>query len=185
MRIIGVINHFLLPSMLIALLFLGIWFFYSYVKKQKIDIKLWAIRYVFITYISGVFMVTDSYKVFIDGFPMFFIKPNLIPFVNTIKDILADPLNSIEQVGYNFILFIPFGFLIVIAFPYYKWRLKKIVIISLIVVFIIETLEYFSGRYMDIDDIFINTCGSILGYAIYSIISRTIMRSHHTKTASR
>ncbi len=176
MRVVGAINHFLVPSMLIALFLCGIWLLCSYVKKRKIDIKLWGIRYVFITYIAGVFMVTDAYKVFIEGFPTFFMESNLIPFFNTITDILANPLGSIEQIGYNLILFIPFGFLTVISFPDCKWKLRKMVIISFIVVLVVETLEYFSGRYMDIDDIFINICGSILGYAIYKIVNQTIYR---------
>ena len=176
MRVVGAIHHFLMPSMLIALFIWGIWLSCSYVKKRKIDVKLWGIRYVFITYISGVFMVTDFYKIFTEGFPTFFMEPNFIPFFHTIKDILSDPSAAIEQIGYNFILFIPFGFLTAASFPDHKWKLKKIVIVSFIVVLAVETLEYFSGRYMDIDDIFINICGSILGYAIYNMINQAIYR---------
>lgn len=69
-----------------------------------------------------------------------------------------------------------YGFLTVISFPDYKWKLRKIVIISFIVVLVVETLEYFSGRYMDIDDIFINVCGSVSGYAIYNMINKAIYR---------
>ncbi len=75
-----------------------------------------------------------------------------------------------EQIGYNFILFIPFGFLIVISFPSCKWKLRKIVIITFMIVLVVEILEYLSGRYMDIDDVFINVCGSVFGYIIYNAI---------------
>ena len=169
LRVVGAINHFLLPSMLIALFIWGIWFFLFLSKKKDVDIRLWGSRYIFLTYIASVFMVTDAYKVFIEGIPTFFMEANLIPFFNTISDIIANPFNTMEQIGYNFILFIPFGFLIVISYPDYKWRLRKIVIITFMVVLVVEILEYLSGRYMDIDDIFINICGSVFGYIIYNV----------------
>ncbi len=81
MRVVGAINHFLLPSMLIALFVWGICFFYFCLKKREVEIKLWGIRYIFLTYISSIFMVTDAYKVFIEGVPAFFMDPNLIPFL--------------------------------------------------------------------------------------------------------
>lgn len=120
MRVIGAINHFLLPSMLIALFIWVICFLGIYIKKKEVDIKLWGIRYIFLTYISSIFLVTDAYRVFIEGVPTFFMEPNLIPFFNTIGDILANPFDTMEQIGYNIILFIPFGFLTPISFPNYK-----------------------------------------------------------------
>lgn len=164
MRVVGAMNHFLLPSLLTALFICGIWFFVSFLMKKKGSIILWGCRYIFVTYIVGVLMVTDAYQVFIEGIPTFFIEPNFIPFVNMINDILSNPSGMIEQIGYNLILFIPFGFLIVISFPSCKWNLRKLVIVTLIAIFAVEILETFSGRYMDIDDVLINLCGSVLGY---------------------
>lgn len=174
MRVIGAVNHFLFPSMRIALFIWGIWLFCSYVIKRKADVRLWGIRYIFTTYIAAVFLLTDAYKVFTEGFPAFFMEPNLIPFFNTLKDVLDNPSGSMEQIFYNFILYIPFGFLTVISFPDCRWRLKKIVIVSLTAVSAVEILEYFSGRYMDIDDIFINICGSVLGYAVYFVMYKAV-----------
>jgi glycopeptide antibiotics resistance protein len=179
MRVVGAINHFLFPSMLSALFIWGIWFFVFFAKQKELDIKLWGTRYIFLTYIASVFMVTEAYKVFIEGFPTFFMEANLIPFFYTIKDILDNPFGTMEQICYNFILFIPFGFLIVISFPYCKWKLRKIIIVTFIVVLGIEILEYLSGRYMDIDDVFINVCGSVLGYIIYKVIYITYNKAYH------
>lgn len=170
MRVIGAINHFLFPSMLVALLIWGICFFAFYTKHKTIDIKLWGIRYVFLTYIASIFMVTEAYQIFMEGIPTFFMEPNLIPFFYTIRDILSNPFDMMEQIGYNFILFIPFGFLIVIAFPHYKWNLRKIVAITFVAVLVVELLEFLSGRYMDIDDVFINICGSVFGYGTYNFL---------------
>lgn len=82
MRVIGAMNHFLLPSLLTALFICGIWFFVSFLMKKKGSITLCGCRYIFVTYIVGILMVTDAYKVFIEGIPTFFIEPNFIPFVN-------------------------------------------------------------------------------------------------------
>lgn len=172
MRVIGAINHFLLPSMLSAFFVWIICFLGICIRKKEVNIKLWIIRYVFLTYISSVFMLTDAYMVFTDGIPEFFMEPNLIPFYNTISDILNNPAGSMEQISYNLILFIPFGFLTPISFPNFKWKLRKIVIVTFMAVLIVEILEFFSGRYMDIDDIFINICGSVLGYIIYNVICK-------------
>jgi len=76
---------------------------------------------------------------------------------------------------------IPFCFLTIISFPNYRWRLKKIVIVPLIAVPAVEILEYFSGRYMDIDDIFINICGSVLGYAVYSVMYKAVCHCRELK----
>ena len=176
MRVIGAINHYLVPSMLIAIFIWGICFLSTYIRHKKVNIRTWGIRYVFITYLLSIFMITEAYKVFIKGIPAFLIEPNLIPFFCTVTDILTNPYASFVQIGYNFLLFIPFGFLLVISFPDYTWKFWKILLVTIIVVLLVEILEYFSGRYMDIDDIFINVCGSALGYYIYILMSKIIKR---------
>lgn len=65
-------------------------------KKKDVDIIiLWGGRYIFLTYIASVFMVTDAYKVFVEGIPTFFMEANLIPFFNTIRDIFINICGSV------------------------------------------------------------------------------------------
>lgn len=167
MRVVGMLNHYLLSAMRIALFPWGIWLLVSYVRNKSLDIKLLGIRYVFITYLAGVFFVTGAYRVFEDGIPAFFMEPNLIPLWNTIQDIRSSPQETIALIAYNLILLIPFGFLLPFAFSHCNWEWKKIAILSFAFVLLVEILEYFSGRYMDIDDIVINTIGALVGYALY------------------
>lgn len=172
MRIIGAINHYLIPAMIIASIVWGICLFISFCRHKKTTVKIWMIRYVFITYLISVLLITDAYKVLVEAFPVYFMEPNLIPFVHTVEDIFTNPIATLTLIFYNIVLFVPFGFLLVCSFPSHEWKLREILGVTVIVVLIVEVMEYLTGRYLDIDDVFINTFGSILGYYIYILIQR-------------
>ena len=82
---------------------------------------------------------------------------NLIPFIGS----------SIIPVLLNFILFVPYGFLLPFVFSSCKWSWKKVVIIGAITSLAIELLQMFGGRYAEIDDFLINTFGAFTGYIFY------------------
>lgn len=75
----------------------------------------------------------------------------------------------------NLILFIPFGFFSPIIFK--KLREKWIygILIGLVFSIIIEFFQTFSGRFIQLDDILMNTLGTFIGYEIY-IFLRNKMR---------
>lgn len=89
---------------------------------------------------------------------------NLIPF----KEILRHSLNSKEffnNVIGNIIIFIPFGYFIS---SYVKAKsLGPISIITVITSLCIEMVQLKIGRSFDIDDIILNTVGSILGFLLF------------------
>lgn len=85
---------------------------------------------------------------------------NLIPFIGS----------SIIPVLLNFILFVPYGFLLPLVFRSFKWNFKNIIFISGLTSFIIELLQMFGGRYAETDDLLINTLGAFSGFVIYSCI---------------
>lgn len=72
----------------------------------------------------------------------------------------------------NIILFIPFGFFSAIAFK--KLRDKWIygVLIGLIFSVIIESLQTFTGRFVQLDDVLMNTTGTFIGYEIWLWLSK-------------
>ena len=94
--------------------------------------------------------------------------------VTTIQDITENPSGMLEQIIYNIALFVPFGFLLHMSVPEINWNLKKIVLSGLIMVFVVEGLEYLTGRYFDIDDFIVNSIGVILGYYIYLILQKIL-----------
>ena len=82
---------------------------------------------------------------------------NLIPFIGS----------SFVPVILNFILFVPYGFLLPVVFASHKWNCKKILCIGAVTSLIIELFQMFGGRYAEIDDFLINTFGAFSGYIIY------------------
>lgn len=94
---------------------------------------------------------------------------NLVPFVGS----------SIIPVLLNFILFVPYGFLLPLVFSSFKWNWKKVVMIGGLTSLVIEVLQMFGGRYAEIDDFLINTFGAFTGYIIYICIHE--FKKNHKK----
>ena len=94
---------------------------------------------------------------------------NLKPFnwIETTNDIFDQIM--VEKVP-NIILFIPLGFFIPAVFKN-KRKLYKTVLISFYMTFSVEFLQYFIGRFSDIDDIITNILGGIIGFAIFKLVN--------------
>lgn len=72
----------------------------------------------------------------------------------------------------NLLLFAPFGFFTPIIFKKIKSKWLLNILIALIFSGSIEFLQMFSGRYAQIDDVLMNTLGSLLGYLVYVLLSK-------------
>ncbi|WP_010680983.1 VanZ family protein [Acetivibrio cellulolyticus] len=70
----------------------------------------------------------------------------------------------------NLILFIPFGFLAALAVKKLREKWFYGILIGLIFSIVIEFLQSFTGRYVQIDDVMMNTIGSFIGYGISCFI---------------
>lgn len=87
-------------------------------------------------------------------------KINLIPFT-VIKTMWQNPINFFG----NIFAFLPFGFLLVLLCNY----CRKAYITGLLgagLSFVIEFLQLFEARGTDIDDILLNTLGTMIGYLL-------------------
>ncbi|MGN0482996.1 MAG: VanZ family protein [Lachnospiraceae bacterium] len=169
MDIIGAIYQYLVPAMRMAVPVCAIWMLLSYVWNKKVGCFLWGIRYVFLICASAIVLLTNAYSVFFEGVPEHLMYPNLIPIYVTLQDFRIDGKEVTRQVLDNLALFFPFGFLLCGSFPRMHWTWWKIVLICLPFAVVIEGLEFLSGRYMDVDDLLINTTGALLGYGVYKI----------------
>ena len=92
---------------------------------------------------------------------------NFIPLKEMLRYEFGTKLFFKNVVG-NMIMFIPFGF-----FISYFLKLKKIYsvfILTLLTSITIETTQLLIGRVFDIDDIFLNIIGGLIGYFIFKII---------------
>lgn len=72
----------------------------------------------------------------------------------------------------NIALFIPFGFFSTIVFRNLQSKWIYGILIGLIFSGIIEFLQIFAGRFVQINDILMNTLGTFLGFILCSILSK-------------
>lgn len=94
---------------------------------------------------------------------------NFIPFKEMFRYQIGSRL-FIKNVLGNIILFLPFGF-----FTAYYLDIKKpylIIILTLVASTSIEFVQMSIGRVFDIDDIMLNTIGGIVGFYLFSILSK-------------
>ncbi len=174
MEVIGAINHYLVQCMQIAiLLFVCIESVQFIVFRRKKQLYSYLFSYIFCTYLIAVFILTDAFGfVLSGGFPEYFMEPNFIPIVDTIRSLKENFVGEATQLLLNIILFIPFGFFLPLAMENVRWNIKKITVVTVFAVCAIEFMEYLSGRYMDVDDLNVNTLGSVSGYILYLGISK-------------
>ena len=86
---------------------------------------------------------------------------------------LTSPSVALSNLLGNIILFIPIG----VILPYYipavrKWY--KTAALTALIIFIVETTQFLTmlGTF-DVDDILLNTLGSLIGYAVFTVWNRT------------
>jgi glycopeptide antibiotics resistance protein len=84
-----------------------------------------------------------------------------------------------KQIGGNVLLGAPFGVLLPMLFPRTR-GLVRIVVLTAVVMLMIETTQgaIVVGRAFDIDDVILNTTGSLLGYLL---LGRSLGRALHPR----
>lgn len=172
MEIIGAIHTYMPRSIMIALpIYIIIKITAYFFKRKGHDSSLnLLIEFIFIVYLVATVHLTVGLQVFELAIPKYFFQPNFIPFIQTITDMNANFNGVLVQVIYNICLFIPFGILLPMVFKKQTWSFLKIIIVGFITSLVIEILQFFTGRFCDIDDVIVNTIGTLAGFAIYSMI---------------
>lgn len=136
---------------------------YLILNKVKFhSMKKTIYYFVFATYLSAVYLFVGMPTL---QFMRFELSITLIPFI----PMLADLKNTIL----NIILFVPLGIMLPLLWKKYH-SLKSTVVFSFLLSLSIELLQILTYRATDINDLIANTLGAILGYFIYSIVSRII-----------
>lgn len=96
---------------------------------------------------------------------------NLIPFVG----------GSIVPIVLNFLLFVPFGFLLPLALKG-KWNWKKAFLCGGLTSFFIEIIQLLYGRYAELDDLLLNSFGTLAGYGLHYVV-HALRTKHKRKNA--
>ena len=132
-------------------------------NKQKINVGKEVIMLTFIVYILCLFQIVTSQDVSgVHGI-------NLTLFKELTRYQFGSRL-FIRNILGNILMFIPFGF-----FTSYFLKLDKkriIVYLTLVVSVVIELIQLKIGRAFDVDDIILNTVGSLLGYFLYRLMDK-------------
>lgn len=96
---------------------------------------------------------------------------NLVPFKVFTEEWEMGLLKQFTQTLANVVMFVPLGFIFPLAFDRCR-KLYKTTIYMAAFSFLIEFVQYFTGRSSDIDDIMLNTLGGVLGYLLFALLSK-------------
>lgn len=146
-----------------------------------ISITIFPLEIINLDYIEEMYGVKT-----IEEFKEMYITVNLLPLVNTIKDIIKDVTTENETWFFikfwltnllgNIILLSPLAVLVPILSKKFR-SLKSVVILCFCTSCFIEFLQYVSlfvgnSRSVDIDDVILNTLGAFIGFGIFKILNR-------------
>ena len=120
-------------------------------KTHRIGLWLFAF------YVAGLVAVTGVFQ-------LLFMKPVFAPYFNfeLFIDIFACPM----QYLLNFFLFVPMGFLVPLLWKQYRTE-NHVLLFGFGTSFAIEVLQMFCGRTSDVDDLLMNTLGTLFGYWMF------------------
>lgn len=132
--------------------------FLFYTDRERFK-KKWFWAVLFVLYINAMLGVVGIPSAqFIRWDP----EINWIPF----RDFSSA---NIVGMSLNILMFIPFGAFLPIYFGRF-WKMSTTVFAGAFMSFTIEVLQLFTFRLTDIDDLIMNTLGTLLGYGIGAII---------------
>lgn len=149
----------------------------SFKKFSELPKKKMAAEFLWLLYTCAILKITG-----IIGMPLFtegiwdrFLAFLTVPFVGS----------SIKMITLNVLLFMPFGFLLPLAFNRGKWTWWKALLVGLGASVIIEVLQLFGARMFEIDDIIANAVGTVAGFLIYKSVFEIIKAETRKKGVIR
>ncbi|HFJ9428974.1 TPA: VanZ family protein [Bacillus cereus] len=136
--------------------------------KRIISIRHFLWVYVFLFYLSLVYRVTQIATVWDISRYETWIR------VSQINLTLFDTAGSTTYL-LNIVLFMPLGFLLPMIWPQFK-KIKNTVCAGFLFSLAIELNQLLNNRITDIDDLFTNTLGAIIGYLLYRAFKMILRR---------
>ncbi|MGY3725139.1 Glycopeptide antibiotics resistance protein [Granulicatella balaenopterae] len=187
----GKINHFPLirlvvhsldQAFVLFFLWLGVWFSYCLLNHKKV----WEQLKRSYPLLFCVFYIILLFELTVFRYPMtiFSVKVvkhtiediHLVPFIDSIHLLYGDSVFSIlYNILGNVAWFVPLGWFVGRLSK--EHTMKKAFYMGALVSLSIETLQFlFLTGVTHIDDVIWNTLGSIIGYQLYKIIKRILIR---------
>ncbi len=140
-------------------------------KPSRRNLKLkYVAEWLFCIYFCAILSITGMLSLSLSSFRLTGLRYSLIPLID----------GYLKPMTLNFILFLPFGFLLPLALYANKgkgksssihgWTWYHALIVGLEVSLAIEIIQLFFGRLAEIDDVIMNGLGSTGGYALYTCL---------------
>lgn len=190
-------GRFIKPILVIIAVAMFAWILFWYIvnisKKKydrKITFKSELILFLFYIYTISVLTLTIIPLPFTRFEDLHRGGINLIPVINTVNDLkiafkyttYTFAEQTFQNLIGNIILFIPLGIFLPIVSLYRYRSLVNVVIFALICSVSIETIQLIERlfdiyRFVDIDDVILNTLGAILGF---TIINNLVLKNDKT-----
>lgn len=161
-----------------------------FIKAKKTNTNFWSYKELalVILYFYIIALVTVTllpFRTFLHSEP----TANIVPVFNTIRDMVntSSDMKSfmmsfwIINILGNLLLLVPLAIIVPIIFE--KCRsIKSIVLLCFFVSVTIEFIQYISmylgnARAVDIDDVILNTLGAIIGFTVFKLINKRILKN--------
>ncbi len=116
-----------------------------------------------------------------------FIKTVLTDGFGAAMNHVSVNLDDIEQVYFNVAMFVPMGYLLPYVFDYFRRKVRyRPVVASLLCSFLIENIQLITKLgFYDVDDIFSNVLGGLIGQLLYIGVAYVLTHPHWKKNISR
>lgn len=140
-----------------------------FLKHKKLTPVMELFKVLFFIYILGLVYYTFLPVIFIPGRDIFNHRINIMPVKETILMFQRDYSFARYNVIGNILLLIPFGFFIPLMYKNTQ-RLWIVTLCGCLFSVTIESIQYLLFiRVTDIDDIILNTSGTVIGYILYKL----------------
>lgn len=140
-----------------------------WVEKRRLPLVRHASLYLLVCTAAMVLYATIFWYGFSLDFSVDYHMLNLIPLSWLFEPYTMGVPRMLEQLALNIVMFVPLGLLLPVAFPSLR-RFRRTAAVCLASTLAIETLQYFTGRSADIDDVLLNLLGGMLGYALFALL---------------
>ena len=156
------------------------------VKKEGacLTASHFVLVYIFLFYLMGVYLMTGMGTIWEMGMHNSFLRPGevyLIPFENfNISNLMSIFSNEVL----NIVLMIPLGILLPMIWTEFR-SVKKVALTGFVFSLAIEISQLINIRASTIDDLIMNTLGTIIGYLIFRCIYKIAFKDREYSNKSK
>lgn len=167
---VWILTGFAWLAFLIFLCALSVELLIEWISKKKIQVKVvnWICQYLWILIILSILKITGIWG------GNFGISSPLDSYISF--RLFEEGINAATML--NIALFIPYGFLPVFIFRKIHKHWWNGILIGLAFSISIEFVQTFIGRFAQLDDVVMNTCGTLVGFLIGCLVVRRCRKLH-------